>query len=55
MLVVDRDASTILVCRACGGPIRPGQPFIYRDDQPIHSESGDCNPQEGWIPPEDSE
>ena len=55
MLVADSDASTILVCHICGGPIRPGQPFIYRDELPIHSESGDCNPEEGSNPLMDSE
>ena len=55
MLVVESDAATILVCRVCGGSIRPGQPFIFRGEQPMHSESGDCDPDEGWNPPMDTE
>lgn len=47
MLLSDNDALTVLVCAICGGPILPDQPFIERDHQPIHSESIDCNPQEG--------
>jgi hypothetical protein len=50
MFLIENDASTTLVCQACGGPIFPEQPFIYRDSQPIHSESADCSPEEGWNP-----
>jgi hypothetical protein len=55
MLVFDNDAATILVCRVCGGSIRPGQPFIFRGEEPIHSESGDCDPDEGGNPQLDPE
>ena len=55
MLLTDDDLSIILVCSACGGPILSEQPFIYRDNQPLHSESADCRPDEGWNPHMDTE
>jgi len=55
MLVIENDASTTLICQLCGGPILPEQPFITRDNHPIHSESGDCRPDEGWNPHMDTE
>ena len=55
MLLAEDDVSIKLTCSACGGPILPGQPFIYRDSQPIHSESADCHPEEGWNPHMDTE
>lgn len=52
MHVADETQSvTLLVCSVCGGPIHPGQPFIERNHRPIHSESADCHPEEGWNPP----
>jgi hypothetical protein len=57
MLVMESDTSTKvrLICGNCGGPIRPGQPFIGSDIRPVHSESADCNPDEGWNPHMDTE
>jgi hypothetical protein len=55
MLLSDNDAVTIMVCSVCGGPILPDQPFIERDHHPIHSESADCDPDEGWNPHIDAE
>jgi len=49
MFLIENDASTTLVCQLCGGPIFPEQPFIYRDAQPIHSESADCSPEKVGI------
>jgi hypothetical protein len=43
------------VCSECGGPIAAGQPYIVRNDHPIHSESSDCDSAEGWNPHIDSE
>jgi hypothetical protein len=50
MLLSESDAATALVCAVCGGPIFPDQPFIERDKHPIHSESADCDIEEGWNP-----
>jgi hypothetical protein len=54
-MLIEDDASITLTCITCGGPILPGQPFIYRDNQPLHSESRDCRPDEGWNPHMDTE
>jgi len=50
MLLSDNNTATTLVCAICGGPILPDQPFIERGHRPMHSESADCNPEEGWNP-----
>ena len=56
MLIKDDDTSTTLVCRYCGGPILPEQPYIMNSDHyPVHSESADCHPDEGWNPHMDTE
>ena len=55
MLVSENDSATLLVCSVCGGPILPDQPFIEREGRPIHSDSADCCPEEGWNPPIDVE
>lgn len=55
MLLSDPDAVTLMVCSVCGGPILPDQPFIERDHHPLHSESADCDPNEGWNPHIDTE
>lgn len=50
MLILEDDVAVTLICTQCGGPILPGQPFLDRDECPVHSESADCNPDEGWNP-----
>jgi hypothetical protein len=55
MLVMENDAAVKVVCAICGGPILPGQPYIKDEGDPIHSESGDCDPEEGWNPHMDTE
>jgi hypothetical protein len=55
MLVMENDTAVALVCTLCGTPILPDQAFITRDAKPIHSESGDCDPDEGFNPHMDTE
>jgi hypothetical protein len=55
MLVMENDTAVLQVCSQCGGPVVPGQPYILRDDRPIHSQSDDCDASEGWNPHMDSE
>jgi hypothetical protein len=55
MLVMENEVAVTLVCRLCGGPILPGQAYINHDNYPLHSESADCNPNEGWNPHMDTE
>jgi hypothetical protein len=43
MLVMENDTEVMLVCGECGGSILPGQPFILRNDKPLHSQSDDCD------------
>jgi hypothetical protein len=50
MLVMENDTSVTLVCSLCGTPILRDQTFITRDNKPIHSESGECDPEEGRNP-----
>ncbi len=55
MQVMEDDLSLKLICTRCGGPILPGQVFLNRDHAPIHSESADCDPEEGYNPHMDTE
>ncbi len=55
MLLVGKENSTQLICSVCGGPILTDQPFIERGGHPLHSESSDCHPEEGWNPHFDAE
>jgi hypothetical protein len=50
MLVMEDDVAVALICINCGGSILSGQAFIDRDNIPVHSESGDCDPGEGSTP-----
>jgi hypothetical protein len=55
MLVMDNNVSAVVICQLCGGPILEGQPYIKSDNHPVHSESADCDPAEGWNPHMDTE
>ena len=55
MLVMENEVSIRVVCAICGGPILPGQAYIECNNRPVHSESEDCNPDEGWNPHMDTE
>lgn len=47
MLIMENDTLVTPVCTLCGAPILPDQAFIIRNSKPIHSESDNCDPEEG--------
>jgi hypothetical protein len=50
MLVRENDTTVVLICNLCGALIQPDQPFIERGSLAIHSESADCDADEGRKP-----